>query len=144
MALLDGELPTLEARVIATHLDACAECARLAERLRSTSQQLSAWNVPNLPAKVEKSVAGLIDGTGSNLKTDGPALPMGLGRWTWGRRAILWGGTMLAVMVALILALPFRQRFKREPCLERKRMTVSFLNWLSRGHRAKPGVRLCH
>ena len=114
MALLDGELPTLEARVIATHLDACAECARLAERLRSTSQQLSAWNVPNLPAKVEKSVAGLIDRTGSNLKTDGPALPMGLGRWTWGRRAILWGGTMLAVMVALILALPFRQRFKQE------------------------------
>ena len=110
MALLDGELSAAEARVVSTHLDTCAECAHLAERLRSTSQQLSAWKVPDIPVKMEKSVASLIDGTGSNLKTDRPDLPMGLARWTSARRAILWGGAMLAVMVALMITLPFRVR----------------------------------
>jgi hypothetical protein len=110
MALLDGELPAAEARVVATHVDTCAECAHLAERLRGTSHQLSAWKVPDIPAKVEKSVVGLIDGAGSNLKTDRPALPMGLTRWTWGWRAILWGGTMLAVVLALTVILPLWQR----------------------------------
>jgi len=106
MAFLDGELPAAEARVVATHLDTCAECARLAERLRSTSQLLSAWRVPDVPAKVEQSVADLVDKTGSGLRTGRPTLPVRFSRWPWGRRAILWGGTMAALLVALALYLP--------------------------------------
>jgi hypothetical protein len=105
MALLDGELPAAEARVVATHLDACPECAQIAERLRGTSQQLSAWKVPDIPAKVEKSVAGLFDKAGSGLKAGRPTLPVLLSRWPWAARAILWGGAIAALLVALALHL---------------------------------------
>ena len=106
MALLDGELPASEARVIATHLDACAECARLAERLRSTAQQLSAWKVPDIPAKVAESVGALVDKTDSGLEPGRAAPPLRSRRWTWGRWVILWGGTMAALLAALALYLP--------------------------------------
>ena len=106
MALLDGELPVAEARVVSTHLDACAECAQLAERLRSTSQLLSAWRVLVVPAKVEQSVADLVDKTGSGLKSGRTALPVRLSRWPWRQRAILWGGTMAVLVIALAFYLP--------------------------------------
>ncbi len=106
MALLDGELSAPEARVVATHLDTCAECAHFAECLRSTSQLLSSWKVPDITPKVEKSVASLIDETASGLRTGRSTLPVRLSRWPWGRRAILWGGTMAALLVALALYLP--------------------------------------
>ena len=106
MALLDGELSSAEARVVSTHLDTCAECAHLAERLRSTSQELSAWKVPDIPAKVEKSVAELVDKTRSGLKTGHAAPPLRLSRWSWGRWAILWGGAVPALLIVLTLSLP--------------------------------------
>ena len=45
MALLDGELSAAEAQAVSTHVDHCAECAKLTEQLRRTSQSLSAWSV---------------------------------------------------------------------------------------------------
>ena len=103
MALLDGELSAAEARVVSTHLDTCAECAHLAERLRTTSQLLSAWRIPDIPGTVEESVADLVDKTRSGLKTGLAALPLRLSRLTWGRRAIL--GAVAVLLVALTLAL---------------------------------------
>ena len=110
MALFDGELSAVEARNVATHLDTCAECARLAERLRSTSQQLSAWKVPDIPTRVEKSVAELVDKTRSGLKTGHRAPPLRLSSWNWGRWAILVGGTVAALFAVLTLFLPAYRR----------------------------------
>lgn len=45
MAYLDGELAPVQALEVATHLDHCAECARLAEGIRSTSSQMREWTV---------------------------------------------------------------------------------------------------
>ena len=105
MALLDGELTATEAQAVSNHVDACAECTLLAERLRSTSQGLSAWRVPDVPARVEQSVAELVDKTGSSLHARRASLPVRLSRWPWRQQAMVWGGMLAALFVALALFL---------------------------------------
>ncbi len=56
MAFLDGELSAADARVMAQHLEQCAECALVAEELRGTSLTLSRWSVPAVPHGVEDVV----------------------------------------------------------------------------------------
>src|SRR5947208_16264020 len=56
MELLDGELSAAEAQAISAHIEDCAECARLAEQLRTTSQALSAWKVAAIPTRLEDSI----------------------------------------------------------------------------------------
>jgi Domain of unknown function (DUF4349)/Putative zinc-finger len=56
MALLDGELPTSEAKIISTHIDECAECAAIAAEFRDTSRSLAAWTVPPAPATLEAAI----------------------------------------------------------------------------------------
>ena len=52
MAFLDGELSGADAQDVSNHVDHCAECAHLAEQLRTTSQSLSAWKVRAIPLPV--------------------------------------------------------------------------------------------
>ena len=49
MAFLDGELSAAEAQAVSTHVDRCADCAKLAAQFRSTSQSLARWNVEAIP-----------------------------------------------------------------------------------------------
>jgi len=52
MAYLDGELSQAKAQAVSTHLDQCSECGDLAAQFRATSQALSGWTVPPVPASL--------------------------------------------------------------------------------------------
>ena len=107
MAFLDGELAGVEARLVADHLEHCAECAALADQFRSTSQMLAGWSVPPAPAR-------LSDVVGSLMTKDAGERKSRERRWSFplrGRRLVLFGGG-LAVMalLAIVLFLPVRRR----------------------------------
>jgi anti-sigma factor RsiW len=61
MALLDGELSRSEAQTVSAHLERCAECAALADELRSTSQTLSRWSVEAVPEKMQAAIKSRAD-----------------------------------------------------------------------------------
>ena len=106
MALLDGELSSADAQAVMAHLDTCAQCAQLAERLRSTSQLLSAWRVPDIPSRVEERITALVKNTGPGFNTRRASLLLRPQEWTWGRWAIWGGGALAALLVALALSVP--------------------------------------
>jgi hypothetical protein len=56
MALLDGELPAAEAKVVSTHIDECAECAEIAAQFRETAHSLAAWTVPPVPGSLDAAI----------------------------------------------------------------------------------------
>jgi anti-sigma factor RsiW len=56
MALLDGELPAAEAKLVSTHIDECAECAEIAAQFRETSHSLAAWTVPPVPGSLDAAI----------------------------------------------------------------------------------------
>lgn len=62
MAYLDGELAPGRALEVATHLDHCAECARLAEGIRGTSSQMREWTVEAHSPQMDEVVLSAIQG----------------------------------------------------------------------------------
>jgi hypothetical protein len=106
MALLDGELSAADAQTVSAHVDHCAECAQLAERLRSTSQSLSGWSVPIIPTKLEESIVGLVSKPGSAHKIGKASLFVRASFWTWRQWAIMTGGAMVALLLVLTVSLP--------------------------------------
>lgn len=62
MAYLDGELTAGRALEVATHLDHCAECARLAEVIRRTSAQMHEWIVEAPSSQLDEVVLSAIKG----------------------------------------------------------------------------------
>lgn len=106
MALLDGELSVADAQVISTHLDHCPECSSLAEQFRSTSQSLSRWSVPAVPAKLERSVQDLALKTRLGLKTGRPGLVVRTSFWTWKHWILGIGSTITAVLILIAIATP--------------------------------------
>jgi hypothetical protein len=53
MALLDGELTAERAPFVSAHVEECAQCAQVAESLRSTSETLAPWTVASAPTNPE-------------------------------------------------------------------------------------------
>jgi Domain of unknown function (DUF4349)/Putative zinc-finger len=119
MALLDGELSAMDCQAISEHVDHCSDCARLAERLRSTSESLSRWNVPPIPAKLEHYITDLVTNTGSPRKIARANFPIGGGFWNWKRWAIVGAGTVAGIVLFLTFSLPTLQRSQQTTSLER-------------------------
>ncbi|MGD0890126.1 MAG: DUF4349 domain-containing protein [Terracidiphilus sp.] len=106
MAWLDGELPTAEARTVAAHIDQCAECASLASKFRATSQSLSDWTVPPVPAQLKNSVTEL-----AQQKTSGKTLPkqrlfIRTGLWTGKQWTLGAGCAAFVFLLAIRLSIP--------------------------------------
>jgi hypothetical protein len=100
MALLDGELPVDEARVVSAHLDQCAECAELTAQFRTVSRSLSGWTVPEAPSSLEESVMAQA-AQGSSATKPGRTVRLSFRNWRlW---AIGCGGAVAAVLVLVLV-----------------------------------------
>jgi hypothetical protein len=106
MALLDGELSAADAQAISAHLNHCVECTGVAEQFRSTSQSLSSWRVPAVPAKLERSVQDLVLKTRLGLKTGKPGLFVRASFWIWKRWILGIGSAITAVLILIFIATP--------------------------------------
>ena len=62
MAYLDGELEPRRALEVATHMDHCAECARVAEGIRGTSAHMREWTVEAPSAGLDQAVLAALKG----------------------------------------------------------------------------------
>jgi hypothetical protein len=99
MAFLDGELSAVELQAVSTHVENCAECANLAALLRRTSQSLSAWKVPEIPANLENSITELAAVVGSGHKIGKATLWVRLNLWRCKQRAIVSCGALAALLL---------------------------------------------
>jgi anti-sigma factor ChrR (cupin superfamily) len=106
MAFLDGELSAGDAKAVSTHVEECAECAKVAEQLRRTSQALSAWKVPAIPAKVEDSIAALAAKAGSGVEIRKPKFYVRPSFWGWKQWTGLSAGAVSALLLVAGLFLP--------------------------------------
>jgi hypothetical protein len=99
MALLDGELPASEAKIISSHIEECAECAAIAADFRETSRSLAAWTVPASPETLDAAIQNHATKTAARRLSHAPT-PTGLSVRDW--RLPLFGG---AAAVAAVLFL---------------------------------------
>ena len=117
MALLDGELSGAEAQAVSTHLGECRECADLAGQLRLTSQSLSAWTVPAIPANLDERVKEDVAKTASKRKSTKPETSMRVSFWNWRLWAIGGAGAVAAVLILVVAGLSisyyYRERARR-------------------------------
>jgi hypothetical protein len=102
MALLDGELPAAEAKVVSTHIDECTECADIAAQFRATSRSLAAWTVPAVPASLDAAIQKHAANAVSRQMGHAPAHPL-LGIRDW-RLWMLAGGAAVAAILFVIVA----------------------------------------
>ena len=93
MAWVDGELGADEARDVAAHVDACAECAGAAAQFRRLSGEMAEWSVAVVPERVERAVMNAAEGA--------KEYSHGRLRRTWGTRMV-WLGGAAAMVVALV------------------------------------------
>ena len=100
MALLDGELSVSEAQTVSAHLEGCAECAALADELRSTSQTLSRWSVEATPKKMQATITNLAD-EAIISKTSRSGFSSRTGMRHWRFWAIGAGGAAVAAMLVV-------------------------------------------
>ena len=102
MALLDGELPAAEAKIVSTHIDECTECAEIAAQFRATSRSLAAWTVPAVPASLDAAIQKHAANVMSRRMGHAPAHTL-LGIRDW-RPWILAGGAAVAAILFVIVA----------------------------------------
>jgi hypothetical protein len=100
MAWVDGELAAGEALAVAAHVDECVECAAVAAQFRRLSEEMAAWKVEEVPARVEEAV--LAEGEGASEYPHGRRK----GRRTWGTRGLWLGGALAAAAVLLVAVSP--------------------------------------
>src|SRR5205814_6456865 len=108
MELLDGELSAAEAQAISAHIEDCAECARLAEQLRTTSQALSAWKVAAIPTRLEDSITEVAAKAGSGAEIGNSGLFVRTSFWSWKQWAGLGGGAAVSALLLFAIFLPMR------------------------------------
>jgi hypothetical protein len=106
MALLDGELAAADAQAASAHLKECQQCATLADRLRTTSQSLSAWKVPAIAKTLEDSVTELAAKVASGAEIRKSKLFIRASFWNWKQWTALSGAAMAALMVAVAISIP--------------------------------------
>ncbi|HVH50255.1 MAG TPA: DUF4349 domain-containing protein [Candidatus Bathyarchaeia archaeon] len=100
MSLLDGELSAAEGQAISAHIENCAECSTLTQQFRGTSQALSGWRVPAVPAKLEQSFRDWADKTRLGVKTGPPGLFVRASFWTW-KHGLLGIGSATVTLIFL-------------------------------------------
>ena len=105
MALLDGELSTAEAAQVSQHIDQCAECAELRDRLRGISQSLAEWTVPPTPPALDQTVEAALSNTAS--KNRAPRTGRGLTLRNWRVWAIAGGGTVVGALALVVFVASF-------------------------------------
>jgi hypothetical protein len=99
MAYLDGELSINNAKAVSAHLDACQECAALAEQFRATSKSLSCWSVPEVQMKLDDLVNDPAAKPASSRKPAKPARQILVSFWNWRLWAIAGGGAVAAILI---------------------------------------------
>src|SRR5579864_3591831 len=119
MAFLDGELSAAEVQAVSAHIEHCADCAKLAEQFRSTSQSLARWNVEAIPVKLEKFIADSTTKAGSRLDLGKPNLFIRSSFWSWKQWAVAGGGTVAAVLCVIAISLSTLQHAPRGTMDER-------------------------
>jgi DNA-binding transcriptional regulator YhcF (GntR family) len=102
MAWVDGELGAAEARDVAAHVEACAECAGVAAQFRRLSEEMGAWSVAEIPERVDAAVMSAAEGAkgyphGRLRRT----LRRAQGR-LWGTPVRWLGGAVAAMVVMLV------------------------------------------
>jgi anti-sigma factor RsiW len=101
MAFLDGELSDVKAAVLSSHLEQCAECHAIADKLRGSSHSLTQWSVPAAPKTLEESVKGLADKKISGEKIGEAGFFVRASFWTWKQ----WTAGLAATAGVLLLVL---------------------------------------
>jgi anti-sigma factor RsiW len=104
MAFLDGELAPAEAQAVSAHLDHCAECAGLAERLRGTSERLAQWTIPPVPASLEEAVMNEAAYVAAGSPPAKPRSNFSPNLWGWKQWALGGGGVVAAALVLLVVS----------------------------------------
>jgi len=104
MAYVDGELSSSEATAVAAHMETCDECAELAEGFRNTSQWLSRWTVPAMPAPLEEAIRNRMAGASASSARKFPQVRRG--RWKWWMAG---GGAALAATALILISFSFTQ-----------------------------------
>src|SRR5579864_7346260 len=103
MAFLDSELSAAEAQAVSAHIERCADCAKLAEQFRSTSQSLARWNVEAIPGKLDKSIADSTTKAGSRLDLGKPNVFIRCIFWSWKQWALAGGGAVATLLFAVMI-----------------------------------------
>ena len=133
MALLDHELSTAEARQVSAHLDECAECARVADQLRRTSEAMSAWKVSDVPANVGYLVTELATKAKSGIDIGKSALSIRVSFWGWKQ----WTGVGVAAVSALVILVAIAT-----PNLMRPRQAADLASYTAAGNKKRPPAML--
>ena len=107
MAFLDGEMSAAEAKAVSSHVDDCAECAKLVDQLRRTSQELSAWKVPSVPAKLEKSISEFVARAESGIELPTPNFFVHASFWTGRKYAVVSLGAVSALLILAAVVAPY-------------------------------------
>src|ERR1700756_184642 len=103
MALLDGELPSAEAKKVEAHIEECSECASVRDELRGTADALRVWMVPAVSAEMERAVAERVERAAAKGKVTRSRTytPLSFGNWRlW---AIGGGGAVAAAGLTFFL-----------------------------------------
>jgi len=110
MVFLDGELSAAEAQAVSAHIEGCADCAKIVEQSRSTSQALARWNVEAIPVKLEKSIADSMTKAGSRLDLGKPNLFIRSSFWNWKQWAVAGGGAVATLLCVIAISVSTLQR----------------------------------
>src|SRR5579864_4500933 len=110
MVFLDGELSAAETQAVSAHIEGCADCAKIVEQFRSTSQALARWNVEAIPVKLEKSIADSMTKAGSRLDLGKPNLFIRSSFWNWKQWAVAGGGAVATLLCVIAISVSTLQR----------------------------------
>ena len=113
MAWVDGELGGVEARAVAAHVEACAECSAMAEEFRGASRMMAAWGVGEAPVGMEAVVMGEAANVAEEQKKRQPRGIIGGAVRSWKVWGVGLGGAVAAVLVfAMFVAARPRTAYK--------------------------------
>jgi len=113
MAFLDGELSAAQAQAVSTHIEHCADCAKLTGQFRNASQSLAPWNVEAAPVKLEKTIAESIGKAGSRLDLGKPNFFIRSSFWSWNQWAVAGGGALAVLLLVVAISVPDLYRIKK-------------------------------
>ena len=106
MAFLDGELSEADAQAVSSHLQQCAQCDAIAEKIRGTCHSLTQWSVPAAPKTLEESVKGFADKNFSGEKIGEADFFVRASFWTWKQWTLGLGATAALLLLLLTVVNP--------------------------------------
>jgi anti-sigma factor RsiW len=122
MALLDGELGAEEARVVAAHVEGCAECGEMVRQFRAVSESMATWTVEDAAAAIEEAVMVEVAKETGGVETGQRGRPR---IWSWKQWAMGGSGAAIALLILLGVSSAF---FFHEKESQRQQRTLSFIN----------------